>query len=240
LEGLLVVRDVISESVKRYIQAFDDVGETLTVKEIAQRINVSEWAVYRALKVLVEKGYVRESQMYKSGKRGRPIKTYTLTEKGHRLRKALGGAVDVAEIRVMLQPAFRFLDDRNLVRSIAVLERFLNDRRKNIVERKIALCMWVVYLIQFSKDMLMMPDISDLRDDIIFNVLLSDDVPSIVKSRSFLGLVWLVMPYIGSVRKLVRIPEEIQMSDDEILGYVYVNWGKFEEFVFSIYKERKG
>ncbi len=230
----------IAESVKRYIQSFSDSSETLTVKEIASRIGVSEWAVYRAVKVLVDKGYVRESNSYKSGKRGRPIKTYTLTDKGNRLRKALGGDIDIADIRVMLQPAFRFLDKKNIVRSIAVLERFLNDRRRHVAERKLALYMWVMYLLKFSKDMLMMPDISHIRDDIVFNVLLSDDVHSIIKSRTFLGLVWIVMPYIGNVRKLIRIPEEIQMSDDEILSYVYVNWDKIEEFIKLVYKEGEG
>ncbi len=232
----------ISSGVAKYLMAFPDISSSLTVDDITERVEgVSKWAVYRGLRSLIEKGYVRESEGQRKGRRGRPIKVYSLTEKGMRMRKVLGGSFSINDILLMLKPAFAFLEEKNIARSIGVLERFLNDTRRPLMERKIALCLWTFYLMVRVPEVLIMPDVASLRRGLQEDILLSSSVSSTLKAKVFIGLVWVVLPYITNIRRLIHVPDDVLLSDDEIVSYMAVRWNKVEDFIKCLVeKESRG
>ncbi len=232
----------ISSGLTKYLMAFPDISSTLTVDEITKRVEgVSKWAVYRGLRSLIEKGYIREGEEQRRGKRGRPIKVYSLTEKGLRMRKVLGGDFSIDDVLLMLKPAFAFLEEKNIARSIGVLERFLNDSRRSLMERKIALCLWIFYLMVRVPEVLIMPDMATLRRAVEKDVLLSSSGSPTLKSKVFIGLIWVVLPYITSIRRLIHVPDDVLLSDDEIVSYIAVRWEKVEDFLRELVeKESRG
>ncbi|GEM_PF-1979859 len=232
----------ISSGLTKYLMAFPDISSTLTVDEITERVGgVSKWAVYRGLRSLIEKGYIREGEGQRKGKRGRPIKVYSLTEKGLRIRRVLGGGFSIDDVLLMLKPVFAFLEEKNIARSIGVLERFLNDSRRSLMERKIALCLWIFYLMVRVPEVLIMPDVASLRKAVQEDVLLSPSGSPTFKAKVFIGLIWVVLPYITNIRRLIHVPDDVLLSDDEIVSYIAIRWEKVEDFIRQVVeKESRG
>jgi len=218
------------EITERYIRMFNYEDEQLTIKEMAQRLGVSPWAVYRGIKKLIDKGYIEEHHKG-SRRRGRPTKVFRLTQRGIRFLRVLGGKVEIEEVISVLRPTFKQLRSGDIVHSIAGLERFLNDDRRSIIARRMGLSLWTVLLVKYAGSELSFNHINDVIVDIHRDVWSNSSVPDILKARAFVGIVWIALPYITGIRRLLIVPEKILLSEEELVFYISVHWDGIQRFI---------